>query len=237
MIMSLACRLSGGLLAAAVACSPAERAQSQVNRLTTAEREAGWRLLFDGKTTDGWRGYHMDSLPSGWQVVDGALTRAGEGADIITREQFGDFDLWLEWKVAPGGNSGVMYRITEEYDYSYKSGPEMQVLDDAAHRDGLSRLTAAGSNYALHAAPAGVVKPAGEWNLARILVQGNHVEHWLNGQKVVEYELLSPEWEALVKASKFEQWPNYGRAGQGHIALQDHGDWVAYRNIKIRALP
>jgi len=234
--MSSARKLSWVVLAASMACSPAERAQSQVNTLTEVERSAGWRLLFDGKTTGGWRGYHMDSMPSGWQAVDGALTRVGEGADLITREQFADFELSVEWKVAPGGNSGVMYRITEEYDYSYKSGPEMQVLDDAAHRDGLSPLTAAGSNYALHPAPAGVVKPAGEWNLARIVVNGNHVEHWLNGQKVVEYEFLSPDWEALVKQSKFVEWPNYGRAKQGHIGLQDHGDWVAYRNVKIRVL-
>ena len=235
--MSSAHRLLWLALAAGVACSPADRAQSQVNTLTVAEREAGWRLLFDGRGTSGWRGYHLDSMPSGWQVVDGALTRVGEGADIITREQFANFHLLVEWKVAPGGNSGVLYRVTEEYNYGYKSGPEMQVLDDAAHRDGLSRLTAAGSNYALHAAPAGVVKAAGEWNLARIVAQGNHVEHWLNGQKVVEYELLSPEWEVLVKQSKFVEWPNYGRAKQGHIGLQDHGDWVAYRNIKIRVLP
>lgn len=234
--MSSARKLSWAVLVAGVACSPTERAQSQVNALTAAEREAGWRLLFDGKTTDGWRGYHLDSMPSGWQVVDGALTRVGGGGDIITRDQFADFELTLEWKVAPGGNSGVIYRVTEEYDYSYKSGPEMQVLDDAAHRDGLSRLTAAGSNYGLHPAPAGVVKPAGEWNLARIVVKGNRVEHWLNGQKLVEYELLSPDWEAKVNQSKFVQWPNYGRARQGHIALQDHGDVAAFRNLKIRPL-
>src|SRR3989338_4375412 len=137
-------KVSFAVLAAGAACSPAGRAQSGMNALTAAEREAGWRLLFDGKTTDGWRGYHMDSMPSGWQVVDGALTRVGEGSDIITREQFANFDLALEWKVAPGGNSGVMYRVTEEYDYGYRSGPEMQVLDDAAHPDARSRLTAAG---------------------------------------------------------------------------------------------
>jgi hypothetical protein len=112
----------------------------------------------------------------------------------------------------------------------------MQVLDDAGHVDGKNRLTSAGSNYGLHAAPAGVVKPVGEWNQVRLLVRGSHVEHWLNGQKVVEYELWTPEWEALVKASKFVEWPGYGRATRGHIALQDHGDWVAYRNIRIRAL-
>lgn len=224
------------ILLVSAACVPAERAQSQMNTLTAAERAAGWRLLFDGATTSGWRGYRMDSMPAGWQAVDGALTRVGDGRDIITREQFSDFELMLEWNVAPGGNSGVMYRVTEEYDYSYKSGPEMQVLDDAAHRDGLSRLTAAGANYGLHPAPEGAVKAGGEWNQARVVVRGNHVEHWLNGQKVVEYELLSPEWESRVKASKFVEWPNYGRAKRGHIALQDHGDWVAYRNLKIREL-
>ncbi len=230
-------RTSWALLVVSVACSPAGRAQSQTNALTAAERAAGWKLLFDGKTTDGWRGYHMDSVPSGWKVVDGALTRVGAGRDLITREQFANFELALEWNISPGGNSGIMYRVTEEYDESYKSAPEMQVLDDAGHADAQSRLTAAGSNYALYPAPAGVVKPAGEWNLARIVANGNHVEHWLNGQKVVEYELLSPDWETRVKQSKFVEWPNYGRAKQGHIALQNHGDQVAYRNIKIRVLP
>jgi hypothetical protein len=233
-------RTSWALLLAAVACAAQEQTQTQtqggLNTLTDAERAAGWRLLFDGSTTQGWRGYRMDSVPSGWQVVDGALTRVGGGGDIITREQLADFELALEWKIAPGGNSGIMYRVTEAYDATYQSGPEMQVLDDSAHADGLDRLTAAGSNYALHPVPAGVVKRAGEWNAARIVVKGNHVEHWLNGQKVVEYELLSPDWEAKVKQSKFVEWPGYGRAKQGHIALQDHGDWVAYRNIKIREL-
>jgi hypothetical protein len=219
-------------LALASACA----APSGMNTLTQAERAAGWRLLFDGRTTDGWRGYHMDSVPSGWMVVDGALTRVGEGGDIITKDQFGNFELSLEWMIGPGGNSGIMYRVTEEYDYSYKSGPEMQVLDDAGHPDGQSRLTAAGSDYGLYPSPAGVVKPAGQWNRVRILVNGNHAEHWLNGTQVVEYELGSADWAARVKASKFAEWPNYGLAKTGYLALQDHGNWVAYRNIKIRML-
>jgi hypothetical protein len=173
-------------------------------------------------------------MPSGWQSVDGALTRVGAGSDIITKEQFADFELELEWKIASGGNSGVMFRVTEDEVATYRSGPEMQVLDDAGHADGKSRLTAAGSNFALHAAAPGIVKAAGEWNQARLIVRGAHVEHWLNGRKTVEYELWSPEWEALLKKSKFAQWPAYGRAKRGHIALQDHGDWVAFRNIRIR---
>jgi hypothetical protein len=129
-----------------------------------------------------------------------------------------------------------MYRVTEGGGATYETGPEMQVLDDARHPDGRSRLTAAGSDFGLYPAVAGIVKPAGEWNSIRIVVKGHHVEHWMNGVKVVEYELESPDWEARVAGSKFKQWPGYGRAPKGHIALQDHGDRVWYRNIKIREL-
>ena len=176
-------------------------------------------------------------MPAGWQAVGGALTRVAEAGDLITRDQFDDFELALEWKVAEGGNSGIMYRVTEDTGATYESGPEMQVLDDARHEDGRSRLTAAGSVYGLYPAPPGVVKPAGEWNAARIVVSGNHVAHWLNGIEVVEYELGSPDWEARVAASKFKQWPGYGRAASGHIALQDHGGRVAYRDVRIRWPP
>ena len=204
---------------------------------STATTQSDWRSLFDGRTTAGWRGFRMDTVPGGWQVVDGALTRVGGGGDIITTDQFANFELELEWSVARGGNSGIMFRVTEDSEATYMSGPEMQVLDDAAHRDGQSRLTAAGANYGLDAAPAGAVKPAGEWNAVRLVVNGPHVEHWLNGTRVVEYELWTPAWEAKVAATKFAQWPGYGRARRGHIALQDHGDRVAYRNIRIRVLP
>lgn len=217
---------------------PAGAAQSgeggAPNTLTDAERAEGWRLLFDGRTTAGWRGYRKQEMPAGWKVEDGALVRAAEAGDIVTDEQFGDFELSLEWKVAPGGNSGIFYRATESAEAIYESAPEMQVLDDARHPDGRSRLTAAGSLYALYPSPAGVVKPAGEWNRARIIARGPHVEHWLNGVKVAEYELWSPDWEQRVKQSKFAQWPGYGRARAGHVGLQDHGDRVAYRDMKIR---
>ena len=220
-----------------VALPPAARAQASLNTLTPAERAAGWRLLFDGKTTTGWRGWKMDTLPSGWQVVDGALTRVRRAADIITTEKFKNFELSLEWKIAPNGNSGIFYRASEDDDAIYWSAPEMQVLDDAGHPDGQSRLTAAGSDYGLYPSPAGVVKPAGQWNQVRLVVNGNHVEHWLNGVKVVEYELGSADWEARVKASKFAPHPHYGRNPEGYIGLQEHDYWVAYRNIKIRVLP
>jgi hypothetical protein len=211
--------------------------EASVSVVTPQEQAAGWRPLFDGRSTAGWRGYKKAEMPRGWQAVDGALTRVGEGGDIITTDQFANFELALEWKVAPGGNSGIFYRVTEEGEQSYHSGPEMQVLDDARHKDGGSRLTSAGSLYGIYAAPAGVVKPAGEWNAVRIVVNGSHVEHWLNGVKVVDYELGGPDWEKRVGEAKFKEWPAYGRAKRGHIALQDHGDWVAYRNIKIKVLP
>lgn len=211
--------------------------QEQHNTLTAEERAAGWELLFDGSTTDAWRGFRLDSIPEGWQAVDGALTRVGRGGDIITTDQFGDFELTLDWKVAEGGNSGILFRVTEEADRVWKSGPEMQVLDDERHPDGRAPVTSAGSNYALHAPTEHAVHPAGTWNSVRLVVQGHHVQHWLNGVLVVEYDLGTPQWEEMVAATKFDTLPFYGRVPVGHIALQDHGDWVAYRNIKIRRLP
>ena len=210
---------------------------NQPNRLTAEERHEGWQLLFDGRTTTGWRGFKQKGAPKGWVVEDGSLVRRAAGADLITTRAYRNFELALEWKIASGGNSGIMYRVTEEGKATYETGPEMQVLDDATHPDGANRLTSAGACYGLYPSPAGVVHPAGEWNKVRIVVKGNHVEHWLNDVKVVEYELGSPDWEAKVAASKFNQWKGYGRASGGHISLQDHGDKVEYRSIRIRELP
>jgi hypothetical protein len=205
---------------------------------TSQDRAAGWRPLFDGKTTTGWRGFKSQTMPGGWQVIDGALTRVAQAGDIVSDDEFQDFELELEWKVAPGGNSGIFYRVSEasELEYVWQSGPEMQVLDDARHKDGQRPETSAGACYGLYPAPRGVVHPAGEWNQVRIVVQGNHVEHWLNGRKIVEYQLGSPDWQERVRLSKFAEMPRYGREPRGHLALQDHGDWVAYRNIRIRVL-
>src|SRR5213083_444423 len=221
--------LAGASLAAPVAVA-AQQAGSAggaapLNTLTPEERSAGWRLLFDGKTTAGWRGWKMDSMPSGWQVVDGTLKRVKPAADIITTDKFKNFELTLEWNIAKNGNSGIFYRASEDPgdDAIYWSAPEMQVLDDAGHPDGKSRLTAAGSDYGLYPSPAGVVKPANEWNSTMTVVNGNSVQHWLNGQKLLEYEIASSDWTAKVKTSKFAAYPNYGRAAKGYIAIQgDH---------------
>lgn len=212
-------------------------AQAAPNVLTEEERAAGFRLLFDGQTTAGWRGFGQDTMPDGWQVVDGALTRVGPGRDIVTTDTFANFELRLEWKVSPGGNSGILFRVSEDAEQTYHTGPEMQVLDDAGHRDGQSRLTAAGSNYGLHPSPPGVVRPAESWNSVRLVVNGASVKHWLNDSLVVSYELWSPEWEELVRTTKFAEWPGYGRGTSGHIALQDHGDRVAFRSIRLLVLP
>lgn len=217
--------------------APSARAQvTAANQLTSAERAAGWRLLFDGHTLTGWREYR-GGAPTGWSAVDGALTKSRPSSDIITVDQFGDFELALDWQVAVRGNAGIFYRGTEEYEKVYWSAPEYQLLDDANAPDGRSRLTSAGSAFGLYPAPAGVVKPAGEWNATRIVVRGAHVEHWLNGTKLLEYDLGSAEWEAKVKVSKFGAWPNYGRAARGHIAIQgDHAGELTLRNIRIREI-
>ena len=211
---------------------------TSLNTLSSEETAQGFRLLFDGSSTRGWRGYHSNVMPDGWMAMNGTLMKSNPTGDIITIDEFENFELRLSWRIAPGGNSGIMYHVTEQGEAPYTSGPEMQVLDDSGHADGRNRLTSAGSDYGLYAAPEGIVHRAGEWNDIRIIVRGPHVEHWMNGQKVVEYELWSPEWRRKVAASKFAQWPEYGLAHRGHIALQgDHTGTVEYRAIRIRVLP
>ncbi|MGD8451186.1 MAG: DUF1080 domain-containing protein [Phycisphaerae bacterium] len=206
------------------------------NFLTDTEKAEGWKLLFDGKTTDGWRGYRQETMPTGWAVRDGCLVRVGSASDIITTDSFKDFELKLEWRICAGGNSGIFYRVNEDFDWPFFTGPEMQVLDNAEHADGRNALTSAGSNYALYAPARDVTRPVGLFNEVRIVAKGPHIEHWLNGVKVVECELWTDEWKKLVAESKFSAWPNYGLMKEGHIVLQDHGDQVWYRNIKIRPL-
>jgi hypothetical protein len=205
--------------------------------LTAEQKAAGWRSLFDGTSTAPWRGYKSQTFPAGWTIVDGVLTKSGEVEDIVTRDQFGNFELALDWNLSSGGNAGVFYRGTEEYDKIYWSAPEYQLLDDALHPDGKNRLTSSGAAYGIYPSPAGIVKPAGQWNSTLIVVNGNRVQHWLNGQKLLEYELGSPDWQAKVKASKFNEYPNYGLAKRGYLAIQgDHTGTLSIRNVRIREL-
>ncbi len=216
------------------------------NALTAAEEAEGWRLLFDGTSTAGWRGYGRDDFPEGgWHVEGGELigqssTGNMDGGDIVTVAEFEDFELVFDFKVGPEGNSGVFYRV-KEYDEKglWQVAAEYQVLDDTAYiemgtMDMNTHLT--GDNYDLQSAAVRPTNPVGDWNTGRIVVHGNRVEHWLNGQMTVEYELYSDEWEELVAASKFGEEAFYARAPTGSIALQDHGTPVWYRNIKIRPI-
>jgi 3-keto-disaccharide hydrolase len=229
----------------ALSCAPVQNSVPDTTATTSAgatgltaeQRAAGWRPLFDGTGTSAWRGYKSQTFPAGWRIVDGVLTKNGSVEDIMTRDQFGNFQLALDWKLSPGGNAGIFYRGTEEYDHIYWSAPEYQLLDDAGHPDGQSRLTSAGADYGLYPSPAGVVKPADQWNSTLIVVNGNTVQHWLNGQKLLEYEVGSSDWEAKVKASKFAAYPNYGRAKRGYIAIQgDHDGALSIRNVRIREI-
>ena len=227
--------LALGLGACQPVTQPEEPPQSE-------EPADGWTPLFNGKDVTGWRGFRMQETPPGWEVSDGTLhfdgEHGGEGyGDLTTVDQYADFELELEWKISPGGNSGVLFRVTEDHEQEFHTGPEVQVLDGAEeYYPGLDDTQQTGGNYALHPPARDVVKPVGEWNQLRLVVNGPHVEHWLNGEKLVEYQLWTDEWKALVAASKFAEWPQYGMNQKGHIVLQDHGGSVWYRNLKIRLL-
>jgi hypothetical protein len=236
----LACSLAGCsqppvIEARPVASAPAP--SSGANMLTDAERQAGWRLLFDGTNMNSWRGYKEANVPSGWTVVDGTIAKTRPVEDIVSKEEFGDFDLQIEWKIGEAGNSGIFYRGSEEAEKIYWTAPEYQLLDDIKAADNKTRLTCAGAAYGLYPSPEGHLRPVGEWNITRIVAKGPHIEHWLNGFKLLEYEAWSPDWEAKVKASKFASWPNYGRLKKGHLAMQgDHNGTLAFRSIKIHEL-
>ena len=234
------------------------QADQHLNELTPAERAAGWRLLFDGKTLQGWRGLGYDSVPTAhWAVVDGAIEKIAsgrvpvlpdgqplQGGDLMTVEVFGDFELSWEWKVTPGANSGVKYNVSEALSLREASnhaalGFEYQVLDDDRHPDGKLPTHRAGALYDLLApSERKHLRPVGAWNRSTVIFRGNHGEHWLNGARIVAFDLGTPHLDSLLAASKFRTLPWFGerRRGGGHIVLQDHGDEVYFRNIKVRPL-
>jgi Domain of Unknown Function (DUF1080) len=204
------------------------------NTLTEAEKSQGWKLLFDGKSTDAWRNYKKDAVGEGWKIEDGVLIRADKGAgDIITKEMFDAFEFSIEYRISEGGNSGLMYHVTEVGDKPWHTGPEVQIQDNLAGHDPQK----AGWLYQLYKTETDTAKPAGEWNQLRILITPDKCEHYMNGTKYVEYIKGSADWNEKVAASKFSKFPTFGKPTSGHICLQDHNNLVAFRNIKIRPIP
>ena len=240
------------VLLAAACQKPAPKdetaASVEPNTLTEAEKADGWQLLFDGKTLDGWKRYGADSIGPLWSVKDGVIVCSGEGlgegtkdvgGSLMTLSQFGNFDLSIDWKIAPGGNSGILYHVMEkpEFKTDYATGPEYQVLDDAGYKDPLKDAQKAGSNYDMYAAPADKkLNAAGEWNSSRIVYNNGKVEHYLNGVKTVEFDETSPDYQERYKKSKWVEFPGWNTFKTGSISLQDHGANVYFRNIKIKAL-
>jgi hypothetical protein len=208
----------------------------------STKTDPGYMSLFDGKTLNGWRTYQNKPADS-WAVKDGVLycegsttDKSDRRADLITVDTFENFDLQLDWKIAPQGNSGIMYMVTEEYPTAYLSGPEYQIIDDVNFPEKLEDWQKTAANYAMHTAPTAHPKPAGQWNHARIVVNNGHVEHWLNGEKVVEYDLWTDDWKKRKEAGKWKDAPGYGMSRTGHIALQDHGSEAWFKNIEVRRL-
>jgi 3-keto-disaccharide hydrolase len=209
------------------------------NTLSAKEKKEGWKLLFDGKTTTGWKMY-KDKASDGWMIAGGELSCKLEGvktrADLITVDQYGDFELSIDWKVAPGANGGIVYRCNEENGSSYQSGNEYQLIDDLGYKDKLEDWQKSGADYAMHPPTKLAANPAGQYNTTRIVAKGAHVEHWLNGVKVADFEMWTPEWQALKAKSKFKDMANWATSKSGQIALQDHGGGLTFKNIKIRKL-
>jgi len=213
------------------------------NVLSADEKAAGWELLFDGKSMDKWRVFKQDKV-KGWAINNGEMQALGtgglngKGADIITKEQFTDFELSLDWKISPEGNSGIFFNVieTEGLNAVYESGPEYQLIDDIGFPAALEDWQKSAANYGMHTAPTAKTEKVGTFNTSKIIVNKGHVEHWLNGKKVVEYNLWTDEWKKLVQDSKWKDYPAYGLAKSGHIGLQDHGNQIWFRNIKVKRL-
>ena len=221
------------IFASLIAAIAAGRSVTSANELTPSEKKAGWKALFDGKTTAGWRNYKKDNVSKGWQVVDGALTRAAGGAgDIITKGQYENFELSLEYKISKGGNSGIMFHVTEEYGAPWQTGPEIQVQDNVDGHDPQK----AGWLYQLYNANEDATKPVGDWNQVTLRIAPDYCAIYMNGIRYARFNKGNKDWDNRVAKSKFSRYPNFGKATKGHICLQDHGNEVAYRNIRIREI-
>lgn len=213
------------------------------NKLTPQEVEEGWKLLFDGKTMNGWRDFMGKGITATWEVNQGALSGQGLGSDstgyIVTTDQYENFILSFDWKIAEGGNSGVLYHVLERpgYNVPYISGPEYQVIDDLGFPDELEEWQKVGADYAMYVPERKIVKKAGQWNSSKIVFDNGHVEHWLNGEKIIEFEAWSDDWFARKASGKWENAPEYGLARKGYICLQDHGSRSWFKNIKLKELP
>ena len=248
-IVTLLLALSTFVLLGCESTDNPNNGEPEMNELSQSEIEEGWELLFDGESTDKWRVYNMDSMPDhGWQIEDGLLVFRppadedgwSSGLDIITKETYSDFEFKIDWKVERGGNSGIFYHVLEQEDQAiFWSGPEFQILDNINHPDadqGIDGNRKAGSLYDLLPADPQNTRPYDEWNSVKIVSNGPVIEHWQNGEKVVEYERWTPEWFSMLHESKFQCYPEFGAMREGHIGLQDHGDVVKFKNIKIRSL-
>jgi hypothetical protein len=240
LILAIAALLAG--------CSPKKESTDEstvaeepiVQGLTPELKADGWKLLFDGKSLDGWR-FYQGKENTKWDVVDGTMhckpgDTTGYHVDILTIEQYENFELAFDWKISSGGNSGLIYRATEAESEPYYTGPEFQLMDDAGWKDPLKDVQLTGASYDMYAPTENVTKPAGEWNSAKLVLNGKHVEHWLNGTKVVEYELSSDDWNKRKAASKWKDSAGYGIQPTGHIDFQDHDHEISFKNIMIKVL-
>jgi 3-keto-disaccharide hydrolase len=222
------------LVAIGIAALRLAAADAPPNTLTDAEKAAGWKLLFDGKTTNGWRNYQKPDIAAGWKVENGELVRGTERAgDIITMDKYGAFEFSVEYNISPGGNSGLMYHVTEESRLPWHTGPEVQIQDSTSAAKDPQKP---GWLYQLYRSEIDAAKPAGEWNALRILITPEKCATWMNGQLYYEYVKGSKDWDERVAKSKFASQPNFGKPTSGHICLQDHGNPVKFRNVKIRVL-
>ncbi len=257
---SILLSVSLAVIAVLSACSPKNPATSKIeqtvapaeniavanNVLTDQEKAEGWKLLFDGQSYDQWKGFNGEDVSGGWVVKDGCLMSLGHGADIggdlITKKDYENFELSLEWRIAHGGNSGVLYGVIEDPKYKavYYTGPEYQLLDDIGFPDKVEEWQLTGANYGMYNADKSKKKlqmvGGSEFNTTKIIVNKNHVEQWLNGEKIVEFERWTDDWNKRKSEGKWKDFPDYGMAKKGKISLQDHGSYIWFRNIKIKEL-